>query len=114
MVGIRTVLIGMSPIFNDIIKQSTAEHVVLDIVGEWETREALEERLRAMAPELILIGLADNEPETIGPMLQALASEAKVIAFSSDRRRAHVYKRRAHAGEIIDLSPASLIGAITG
>ncbi len=113
MGGIRTILIGMSPMFGDIIKKSVAEHIALDIVGESQTHEALGDQLQSVSPELILVELHGGEPDAIGFALLALVPGTKVIAFSSDKHHAYVYERRACRTMLADVSPEALIKEIS-
>ena len=59
---IRTVLTTMSPLISDTLVQQIGGHVDLDIVAKIDTRDRLEERLRAIGPDLVLIGLYMAKP----------------------------------------------------
>jgi DNA-binding NarL/FixJ family response regulator len=113
MPAIRTLLIAMSPLFTDVVKQALARHASLEVVGELDTCDALVGQRQAITPELILLGLRIGEQEReIGPMLLNIYPKAKVIAFSTDRRHAFVYRMRPYRAALIDLSPEALIKAI--
>jgi DNA-binding NarL/FixJ family response regulator len=112
--NIRTVVVTMSPLLSDIIKQLLIHQTVLDVIAEFDTRDALEERLRNTAPNLILIGLRPGEGDGIGLSFLALVPAAKVIAFSSDGRHAYLHEMRAHRAALIEVSPQALIDAILG
>jgi DNA-binding NarL/FixJ family response regulator len=111
--NIRTVLTTISPLFSDILEQLIGGHVDLDIVAKTDTRDRLEERLRAIGPDLVLIGLYHGEADEIAHSLLAAAPLAKVIAFSTDGRHAYVHERRAHRTALIDFTPDGLVKAIT-
>jgi hypothetical protein len=91
----------MSPLFSDILVQQIGGHVDLDIVAKIDTRDRLEERLRAIGPDLVLIGLYHGEADEIAHSLLAAAPVAKVIAFSTDGRHAYVHKRGTHCTALI-------------
>jgi DNA-binding NarL/FixJ family response regulator len=110
--AIRTVMITMSPIFRDLIKQLTAEHRDLNVVAALDTREGLEERLRSLAPELILVGLGRNEGDEVGLSLVRFLPNTKVFAFSSDRRTAFVHRMQPQRTVLRDVSPQMLIDTI--
>jgi DNA-binding NarL/FixJ family response regulator len=112
--NIRTVLTTISPLFSDILEQLIGGHVDLDIVAKTDTRDRLEERLRAIGPDLVLIGLYHGEADEIAHSLLAAAPLAKVIAFSTDGRHAYVYERHAHRTALIDFTPDGLVKAISG
>jgi hypothetical protein len=112
--AIRTVLIGMSRMFRDIVKQSVAKDTTLEIVGELKTCESLEERVRFIAPELILIGLGPGDHSDLGKQLLAVVPTAKVIVFSRDKRHAHLYEMCPNRVSFFDISPEELRKAIKG
>ncbi|MGH7841768.1 MAG: hypothetical protein ACREQT_09660 [Candidatus Binataceae bacterium] len=114
MTAIRTVIITMSPIFRDLIAELMAGRRILNVIGEFSTRDALEERLRVLAPDLILIGLGRNEGDEIGLSLARLLPNAKVIAFASDRRDAFVYRMQSQRTALRDVSAQALIDTIMG
>jgi DNA-binding NarL/FixJ family response regulator len=112
--AIRTVMVTMSPMFRDLITELMADHGSLDVIGELVTREALDEQLRALAPDLILIGLGRNEGDDIGLSLVRRLPNAKAIAFSSDRRHAFVHRMQPQRTVLLDVSPQVLIDSILG
>jgi DNA-binding NarL/FixJ family response regulator len=112
--AIRTVMITMSPIFRDLVTALMAGHWPLDVVRELNTRDGIEEQLRGLAPNLILIGLGRNEGDEIGFALTRLLPTAKVIAFSNDARDAFVHRAQHQRTVLLDVSPQMLIDAIIG
>jgi DNA-binding NarL/FixJ family response regulator len=110
--SIRTVVITMAPIFRDLIAELVTRHTRLNVVAELDGRQGLEERLRPLAPDLILIGLARNEGDEIGLSLVRLLPNTKVIAFSSDGRHAFVHQMQPQRTVLLDVSPQALIEAI--
>jgi DNA-binding NarL/FixJ family response regulator len=112
--AIRTVTVTMAPIFRDLLTELIAGHVNLEVVGELDTCDGLEEQLRALAPDLILIGLRRDEGDEVGPSLVQTFPNAKVIAFSSDGRHAFVHRMQPQRIALIDVSSQLLIDAILG
>jgi DNA-binding NarL/FixJ family response regulator len=110
--AIRTVVVTMSPIFRNLVTELMIRHRCLNVVAELDTREGLEERLRSLAPNLILIGLHRNEGDEIGLSLLHNLLNAKVIAFSSDARHAFVQRMQPQCTVLRDVSPQMLIDAI--
>jgi hypothetical protein len=102
-------MVTIPPLFGDIIRQVLAGHVAIEIVAEIGCRNRLRERLRALQPELVLIGLRRGEADTIGLSVLATLPRAKVIAFSSDARNAFVHEVRPHRTELQDCSMGSLL-----
>ncbi len=48
MAAIRTVIATLSPMFRDLIKDLMARHVQLDFVGEFDSRDRLKQKVRAL------------------------------------------------------------------
>jgi chemotaxis response regulator CheB len=111
--AIRTVMITMSPLFRELLRELIAGHADLDVVGALDTRDELREQLRPLAPDVIFIGLGPNEGDEIGPSLVRFLPNTKVIAFSSDMRRAFVHSVQQHT-VLPDVSPRLLIDAVLG
>jgi DNA-binding NarL/FixJ family response regulator len=107
-------MITMLPIFRDLITELMAGHRNLDVVMELDTREGLEERLRSLPPDLILIGLRRDEGDEIGLSLVRHLPTAKVISFSSDGRHAFVHRMQPQRTVLPGVSPQMLIDAILG
>lgn len=114
MAAIRTVMVTMSPIFRDLIAELMASHVDVEVVGELDTRDGLEQRLQALGPDLVLIGLRRDEGDEIGLSLVRLLPNAKVIAFSSDARHAFVHRMQPQRTALLDVSPRMLLDTIMG
>jgi DNA-binding NarL/FixJ family response regulator len=109
--SIRMVAITMSPLFRDLVTGLIAAHCNLDQVAAIDDRTAIEQRLQALAPDLVLIGLGAGEDDQIGPVLAGSAPNATVIAFSSDNRQAFVHHLHRQRKILLDLSPRQLIDA---
>ncbi len=112
MISIRTVTITMPPLFRDLITASIARHGNVDVIAELDTRDAIEQRLQSLAPQLVLIGLGRGEGDAIGPALARFVPNAKVIAFSSDGRHAFVHRMHQPREILLDISPQQLIDAV--
>jgi hypothetical protein len=112
--AIRTVSVTMLPIFRDLVAELMAGHRNLNVVEVLDTRDGLEDRLRAIQPDLVLIGLGRNERDDIGLPLVRLLPNAKVIAFSRDGRHAFVHRMHPQRTALLDLSAQVLIDVIVG
>ena len=84
------------------------------MIGELDIRDALDEKLRALAPDIILIGLGRNEGDEIALSLVRRLPNAKAIAFSSDGRHAFVHRMQPQRTVLLDVSPQGLIDSILG
>ena len=111
---IRTVVITLTMMISDIVKQLLIDDVTLDIVGRFDSRELIEDKLRAISPELVLVGLSPDEPGMMGPYFLTVVPDAKVIAFSSDGHSAYVSQSDASWTHLPDVSPDAITSVIRG
>jgi DNA-binding NarL/FixJ family response regulator len=110
--AIRTATIALAPMFRDLITELIASRRRLDVIAEFDDSNGIEARLRAAAPQLILLGLRRGQDDRAAQALAMLVPEAQLIAFSDDRRHAFVYRGRERRIALIDFSAQMLIDAI--
>jgi DNA-binding NarL/FixJ family response regulator len=108
----RAVIITMSPLLADIFRELLSPQVAIEVVAEIGHDGPLEQRLRALQPDLVLIGLRSGEADGIALSVVMALPHAKVIAFSSDARHAYVYKMRPHRTELNDVSKDALLAIL--
>jgi DNA-binding NarL/FixJ family response regulator len=111
MAAVRTAMIGMSPMFRDIVKRSVARHVTLEVILEMKAHESLDQ-LKNFAPELVLICLNPAFRDDIGEKILTVLPSARVIVFSRDKRDGYLYETRPTRATLSDISPEKLIKAI--
>jgi hypothetical protein len=109
---IRTVVITLPMMISDIVEQLVIDDVALDIAARFDTRELIEDKLRAVLPDLVLVGLSPGESEKIGLSLSAVVPDAKVIVFSSDGRSAYVSEKGTSRTSLTDFSPGAITSVI--
>ena len=109
---IRTVVITLPMMIGDIVKELLIDDVELDIVGRFDSRELIEDKLRAISPELVLVGLSPDEPGMMGPYFLTVVPDAKVIAFSSDGRSAYVSQTGGSWTHLRDFGPDAITKVI--
>jgi hypothetical protein len=97
---------------SDIVKQLLIDDVKLDIVGRFDSRELIEAKLRAISPELVMVGLSPDESGMTGLSFLTVVPDAKVIAFSSDGHSAYVSQRDASWTHLPDVSPDAITSVI--
>jgi DNA-binding NarL/FixJ family response regulator len=104
----------MPSMFRDLVTALIAGHRKLDVIAALDTRDAIEQRLQALAPQLVLIGLGSGEADEIGPAVSGFVPDAKVIAFSSDGRHAFVHQLHQPRRVLLDISSQQLVDAVLG
>jgi chemotaxis response regulator CheB len=108
----RTLVVTVAPLLADLVRDMLQPQLTLDIVGVTRTRECLAERLRALAPDLLLLGLMDSETDAIAlPLLDVLPSAA-ILVLAPSGRHAWLYEMRPHRTVLADLSVAALSKAL--
>ena len=109
---IRTVVITLPMLISDIVTQLLIDDVKLDIVGRFDSRELIEAELRAISPELVLVGLGPDEPGLTGLSFLAVVPAAKVIVFSSDGHSAYVSQSGASWTRLPDVGADAITSVI--
>jgi DNA-binding NarL/FixJ family response regulator len=104
----------MAPLFRDLVTALLGAHCNVDLVAEIDNRLAIEQRLQALAPELVLIGLGGGEGDEIGAALAGSVPCARLIAFSRDKRHAFVHQLHRPRRVLLDISSRELIDAALG
>jgi len=107
---LRTVTVAITPLLGDIINQVVAMRAPIEIVARLNHRDQLVVRLQTLAPDLVLIGL--RQDEGIALSLRNALPRARVIALSHDAHRAYLPLPHRNRTTLIDLSPVALIEAI--
>jgi chemotaxis response regulator CheB len=109
---IRTLVVTVSPLLAELVTGILRPHVPLDVVGVLQSRDLLEDSLRSIAPDLVVIGLARGETDDCALPLLAVLPSAEILVLEPTGRHAWLYEMRPHRIALIDLSPATLIDAL--
>jgi hypothetical protein len=94
--AIRTVLVTTPVLLHDLIERLAIGRVEIDIVAQLDGRRALAERLAPLRPQLIVIGLRENETERLIHGLLMQLPQARVITLSHDGRSMVGYDLQMH------------------
>jgi hypothetical protein len=84
------------------------------LVGRIHDRDRLIERLSALAPEVVFIGLRAGETDEVGALVLKAVPAAKVLVITHDARYAYLHELRPTRSELFDFSPSNLSAAIIG
>jgi len=109
---IRAVLIGMSPMLGDILKQCIKHQTKAEIVGELFV-DYDEELLRELSPDVVVISLSRDESDKFANRLLDLLPRAKIIALSPDNRQAKYYTISIRRTVLSDFSPDQIARLIS-
>jgi AmiR/NasT family two-component response regulator len=110
--GIRTVMVTTPVFLADMINRLAIGRIELDLVGRLSGRRGLAKRLQQLAPDLVIIGLRDDETDTFIRSLLLALPNSKMIAILADGRSMAGYELRVRRVALSDLSPAALVDFI--
>jgi len=109
--GIRTVMVTTPAMLRDLIKLLAVGRVDLEIVAELNARKGLARRLKALRPDLVVIGMAQNESErSVRALLKHLPA-VRIIALGPNGRMTG-YEFCLCRSKLSDRSPEGLISFI--
>jgi DNA-binding NarL/FixJ family response regulator len=108
----RAIFVTILPLLADIIFAVVCEELHLELIGQFHDRDALADRLPALAPDLVVIGLRPGEADQIGAFTLELVPAAKVLVLSHDGRGAYLYDTQRGRIVLQDFSPATLLARL--
>jgi chemotaxis response regulator CheB len=109
MVAVRTLVVTVSPLLTELVTATLQPHLSLDIVEVVRTREQLTEKLRDVAPDLVILGLINAETDDCAKRMLAAAPLAQVLVLAADGQRAWLYEMRPRRTTVTDLSAFALL-----
>jgi chemotaxis response regulator CheB len=107
-------MVTVSPLLRDVIRRVTEGRVSIDVVAVIESRDSMTERLRALAPELILLALDGGEDDSIAAALADALPGARVLALSHDAEHLWLHQPGTDRWALSNPSLQVLIAAIRG
>jgi chemotaxis response regulator CheB len=114
---VKVVIGVMQSMLMRIVKDVIAADINTQVVAESVPVAALPDVIRALNPDVVVLGgelgadLTDSAFETL---LRRDARPLRIISLSDGGRRTQVHELRAHVVDIDQLSAQSLLSAITG
>jgi DNA-binding NarL/FixJ family response regulator len=105
-------MVTVSPLLGEMTLAVLLPYLPLEIIGILDTRQDLATALAQAAPDLLLLGLLENEHETIAGSLLLLWPSMKVLALAANGREAWLLETGQPALALPDLSVPGLIGAL--
>ncbi len=112
MAGFRTLVVTVSPLLGEMILAVLLPHLPLEIVGILAMRQDMAAMLAQAAPDLLLLGLLENEPETIADSLLAMCPSMKILALAANGREAWLFEAGQTPLALPDLSVPALVSAL--
>jgi DNA-binding NarL/FixJ family response regulator len=82
--GLRAVLLTVPPLLADLIRHVLTSRAALQIVAELTDPDSVYARLRALAPDVVIIGPAGGAWPVDVALVRALLPGARVLVLSAD------------------------------
>lgn len=112
MAGIRTVMVTISPLLGEIIERQLQTRLQLDVVARLANRRNLAERLRRLAPAMIILGSPSRRREQVAAIAAGATVDACVVVMAVDAARVSIYRAGELQCELLDPSAGELIAAL--
>lgn len=84
MRGLRAVLVTVPPLLADLIRHVLSHRAGLVIVGELADPGSAYARLRALSPDVVIIGPAGGARPVDAMLVRGMLPQARVLAVSAD------------------------------
>jgi hypothetical protein len=110
--GLRTFIVTVSPLLSEMTLAVLLPYLPLEIIGILETRQDIATVLAHAAPDLLLLGLLENERETFAGSLLLMWPSMKVLALAANGQRAWLLETDQPPLALPDLSVPALISAL--
>jgi DNA-binding NarL/FixJ family response regulator len=109
---LQCVFVSISPLLSALVAEAVSRRVELRLLAQFDGRDGLAERLEALNPQIVVVGLGPGESDDIGASLLAHVPRAKILLISGGGDYAYVYEMQLHRGVLFDFSPDTLAAAI--
>jgi chemotaxis response regulator CheB len=105
---LRTLVVTLSPLLRELVTSVLPSQISVDVVEVLQSREGVAERLRDLAPDLVLIGLLNGETDAIAlPLLAALPS-VRILVLAPNGEHAWLHQSHGRRVALSHLSVQAL------
>ncbi len=112
MVAVRTLVVTLSPFLRELVTSVLPPQISVDVVEVLGTREHLADRIREIAPDLVLLGLGEGEADAAALPLLAVRPLARILVLTRNGESAWLYESPGRRVTLSELSVASLKEAL--
>jgi len=110
---VRTVVVTVSPLLADLVIDVLRPRLRVEVAAVLPSREGLADRLQALTPDLVVLGIGDMESDELAaPLLEALPT-AMFLVVAANARQAWLHGMRPNRVVLNDFSVAGLVEALT-
>jgi hypothetical protein len=111
---LRCVFVTLAPLLSAILAEALSRRIELRLLPQLDERDQLAQRLVALSPDLVVIGLGPGESDDIGAPLLSRLPNSRILLISSAADYAYVHQMRPHRQVLFDFSPDTLLEALLG
>jgi DNA-binding NarL/FixJ family response regulator len=111
---VRGVFVTVAPLLAAIVTEALSRGLELELLADLEQRAGLQERLRALQPELVVIGLSVGESDQLGVELLAQLPASRFLLIDAAGDYAYLHEMLPVRRVLHDFSPDNLLAAIRG
>jgi chemotaxis response regulator CheB len=111
---IRVLLIGMSQMQINIVRNILASQEGIVIAGETPERSEITRVLTTVKADVVVTSAAAETDENSYRELLYRRPRVRILTITADGRQARIHRLEPHVTTIVDLSQTSLIAAIRG
>lgn len=114
MARLRTLVVTLSPLLRELVADVLPPQISIDVIEVLDSRERVAQRLRDLAPDLVLIGLLGAETDAVAaPLLSALPS-VRVLVLAQNGEHAWLHQSQGRRVALSNFSLRALVEAIQG
>lgn len=110
---VSTVVVTVSPLLADLVLDVLRPHLELRVDAVIGRRDRLADHLCALAPDLVVLGLRENETDELAGALLPILPTAEFLVVAANGRHAWLYGMRPHRAALDELTVSSLVSALT-
>jgi DNA-binding NarL/FixJ family response regulator len=111
VVHTRIVLIGISPLLHEIVRDALSEAPDLDLVAEHEAAVDVGEAVARDRPDFVILGSQGDVEESVRSLVAANRG-VRALEIRSDGRESVLYELRPHRVSLGEISTDKLVGTI--
>jgi hypothetical protein len=112
MERVRTLAVTISPLLANLLTDVLKPRLPLDLIGIVQHRAALPDAMRALTPDLVVLGLVGGETDAVARPFLAVLPSAVILVLSANGQSAWLHQQRRRRIVLPGLSVAALADAL--
>ena len=92
MATLRTLVVTLAPLLRELVTNVLPPQISVEVIEVFASRDRVAERLRDLAPDLIIVGLLDAETDAVALPLLAAWPMARVLVLALNGEHAWLHE----------------------